>query len=128
MGVHSEARHRNMRIVFAGDREISVQVLSFILARGIEPLALLVPAAGKASHADRLIDMCPFLEPERVLRGGLFREPEAVALLHELQLDYIICIHFPYIVPEEVLAAPCLGVLNLHPAFLPYNRGWHTPS
>jgi methionyl-tRNA formyltransferase len=23
---------------------------------------------------------------------------------------------------------PKVGVLNLHPAFLPYNKGWHTPS
>ena len=128
MGTHGEVRHRSMRIVFAGDREISVRVLSFILEKGIRPLALLVPAAEKASHADSLIGMCPFLEPEQILRGALFREPEAVALYHELQLDYIICIHFPYIVPEEVLAVPRLGVLNLHPAFLPYNRGWHTPS
>lgn len=117
-----------MKIVFAGDREISVQVLSFILAKGIKPLALLVPAISKASHADRLTGMCPFLEPERILRGTCFREPEAVALLHELEPDYIIGIHFPYIVPEEVLAVPRSGVLNLHPAFLPYNRGWHTPS
>ena len=117
-----------MRIVFAGDREISVQVLSFILARGIKPLALLVSGAGKASHAASLIEMCHFLEPERILRGARFREPEAVSLLQNLQPDYIICVHFPYIVPEEVLAVPRSGVLNLHPAFLPYNRGWHTPS
>jgi methionyl-tRNA formyltransferase len=94
----------------------------------VTPLALLVPAAGRASHAHSLIDMCPFLKPERILRGTRFREPEAVALMLELRPDYIICIHFPYIVPEEVLAAPRLGVLNLHPALLPYNRGWHTPS
>ena len=117
-----------MRILFAGDREISVQVLSFILARGIKPLGLLVPAAGRASHADSLIEMCRFLEPERILRGARFREPEAVALLQKLRPDYIICVHFPYIVPKEVLAVPRKGVLNLHPAFLPYNRGWHTPS
>ena len=117
-----------MRIAFAGDREISAQVLSLILARGIRPLALLVSAAGTASHADRLVEMCHFLEPERILRGARFREPGAVALLQKLQLDYIICIHFPYIVPKEVLSVPRIGVLNLHPAFLPYNRGWHTPS
>lgn len=117
-----------MRIVFAGDREISVQVLRFLLARGVTPLALLVPAAGRASHADALMDLCPFLKPERILRGSLFREPDAVALIQGLQPDYIICIHFPYIMPEEVLAAPRSGVLNLHPALLPYNRGWHTPS
>lgn len=117
-----------MKIVFAGDREISVQVLDYILKRGVKLLALLVPATGRASHADRLIGMCPFLEPERILRGTRFREPESIALLKELDPEYILGIHFPHIVPEEVLSVPQVGVLNLHPAFLPYNRGWHTPS
>jgi methionyl-tRNA formyltransferase len=117
-----------MRIVFAGDREIGVRVLEYLLSQGVRPLALLLPALDQASHADRLIEMCPFLLPEQILRGTRFREPEAAALLRRLEPDYIIGIHFPYIVPEEVLAVPRVGVLNLHPAFLPYNRGWHTPS
>ena len=117
-----------MRIVFAGDREISVRVLEYILSQGDRPSALLLPARDQASHAETLIEMCPFLMPEQILRGIAFREPEAVALLRGLDPDYIIGIHFPYIVSEEVLRVPRVGVLNLHPAFLPYNRGWHTPS
>lgn len=117
-----------MRIVFAGDRGISVQVLGYLLEQGVEPLALLVPAARRASHADSLIGLCPFLESERILRGAAFRQPAGVALLRELEPEYIVCIHFPYVVPEGVLTIPRMGVVNLHPAFLPYNRGWHTPS
>lgn len=117
-----------MRIVFAGDREISVRVLGYLLEQRVEPLALWVPASDRASHAGSLLALCPFLQPERVLRGTSFREPPGIAILRELEPDYIICIHFPYIVPAEVLEIPRLGVLNLHPAFLPYNRGWHTPS
>jgi methionyl-tRNA formyltransferase len=68
------------------------------------------------------------LPPDRVLVGKQFREPSSVELLRSLELDYIIGVHFPYLVPESVLDIPRVGVLNLHPAFLPYNRGWHTPS
>ena len=49
-------------------------------------------------------------------------------MLEQLSLDYIICVHFPYIVPREILSIPKYGVTNLHPAYLPYNLGWHTPS
>lgn len=117
-----------MRIVFAGDREISVWVLEYLLEQGVRPLALLVPDSDRASHAEKLVSMCPFLDRERIIRGNGFRAPAAVSLLHDLEPDYMVCIHFPYIVPEAVLAIPREGVLNLHPAFLPYNRGWHTPS
>jgi len=51
-----------------------------------------------------------------------------VDLLAQLQLEYIVCIHFPFLVPDSVLRLPSIGVLNLHPALLPFNRGWHTSS
>lgn len=118
----------NLRIAFAGDRDISVHVLDFILSQGVKPLALLVPDGVGASHDKELISLCSFLGSESVLQGKCFREPDGIGLLRRLDLDYIVGIHFPYIVPEAVLSIPRIGVLNLHPAFLPFNRGWHTPT
>lgn len=116
------------RFAFAGDRDIAVWVLEYLLEQGFRPLALLLPDEGRASHAEALARLCPHLPPERIVRGRAFREPAGVALLRELRLDAVVGIHFPYVVPREVLDVPRLGVLNLHPAFLPYNRGWHTPT
>jgi methionyl-tRNA formyltransferase len=62
------------------------------------------------------------------MRGDQFRQEEGVSLLREIEPDFLICVHFPYIVPKELLSIPVHGVLNLHPAYLPFNRGWHTPS
>lgn len=117
-----------VRYAFAGDRDIAVWILDFLLAQSAAPLALLVPDAQRASHAGQLIARCDFLPPERVLRGGEFRTAQGLALLSALDVDYIISIHFPYVYPAEVLQVAREGVLNLHPAYLPYNRGWHTPS
>lgn len=116
-----------LRIAFAGDRDISVRVLDFILTNGVRPLALLVSDTSEASHAKELIRRCAFLEQRQIMLGSFFLESDGLELLHRLDLDYIIAIHFPYIVPESVLSIPRFGVLNLHPALLPYNRGWHTP-
>lgn len=115
------------RIAFAGDRQVAVDCLAFIQEQGAEVAALLVAADTKATHADRLRALAG-LPAERVLVGTRFREPEAVEMLRGLELDYLVGIHFPYIVPEEVLAIPRVGAVNLHPALLPYNRGWHTAS
>ena len=116
------------RFAFAGDRDLSVTILRWMIGQHARPAALLVTEPAKASHADELIQLCPFLPPELVLRGRCFRAPKHLEVLRRLELDYIVSIHFPYIVPPEVLALPRVGVLNLHPAFLPYNRGWHTPT
>jgi len=117
-----------IRFAFAGDRDVAVWVLEHLLDEGFRPEALFLRAAKRASHADRLAELCAFLPPERVFRGKSFRKEPALTALRTLELDYIVAVHFPYIVPREVLALPRLGVLNLHPAYLPHNRGWHTPS
>ncbi|MGA7228829.1 MAG: formyltransferase family protein [Acidimicrobiia bacterium] len=115
------------RLAFAGDRQVAVDCLRFLLDNDVEPLALLVPSAKRASHATALQDMSG-LAAEFVLRGTEFREPAGIELLQSLDLDYIIGVHFPYVVPGAVLEVPRIGVTNLHPALLPFNRGWHTPS
>lgn len=118
----------DLRIAFAGDRDISVWVLDFLLQERVKPLALLVSDSKNASHADKLIKMCSFLDTQYVLVGSEFRLQQGIDTLQSLNLDLIISIHFPYIIPKSVLKTPRLGCINLHPAFLPYNRGWHTPS
>lgn len=116
------------KIVFAGDRDIAVQVLKFILETGNKPLALLAAKSKNASHDKQLVKMCPFLHKSLILRGDEFRTERGIKLLNELKPDYIINVHFPYIYPGRVLKTAKRGVLNLHPAFLPFNRGWHTPT
>ena len=115
------------RFAFAGDRQVAVDCLSILLETNASPETLLVSGPDRATH-DRVLRELSGLSSDRVLVGKEFREPAGIDLLRSLDLDYVIGVHFPYIVPDEVLAIPRLGVLNLHPALLPYNRGWHTPS
>lgn len=116
------------RFAFAGDRAIAVRVLRYLLARGDAPVALLVPDQGRASHAEALETLLAERPLVPVLRGPEFRAPAGLSLLRSLSLDYVVSIHFPYLVPREALEIPRHGWLNLHPAFLPYNRGWHTAT
>lgn len=115
------------RIAFAGDREIATEVLRFLVDVGCPPELLLVSDPDRATHAGELRRISG-LPAGRVFVGREFRETASRELLSEADLDYVIGVHFPYIVPTEVLDIPKIGVLNLHPAFLPYNRGWHTAS
>lgn len=116
-----------MRYAFAGDRQISVSILSLLIGRGFKPLALMVSKPEIESHSKDLIELSK-LEPEHVMCGSNFKSTQNIKLLKKLNLDYIIGIHFPVIISEEVLNIPRVGFLNLHPSYLPYNKGWHTPS
>jgi methionyl-tRNA formyltransferase len=117
-----------MRFIFAGDRDISVWVLEYLLARGEKPAALLISGPARASHALQLRRLCTHLPDELVFTGREFREERGLSTLGAIAPDMILAVHFPYIVPPVVLQIPRIGVLNLHPAYLPYNRGWHTAS
>ena len=117
-----------LRLAFAGDRDIAVWVLDFLLAQGVHPFALLLPDQSKATHWQELRKRCADLPEERILVGANFREPQGIKILRDLRLDYIVGVHFPYLVPEAVLDISGRGFLNLHPAYLPFHRGWHTTS
>ena len=121
-------RAEDLKFIYAGDREISVTILRFLLAQGARPQALMVPEKPGASHSDELIALCGHLDPQHIWRGKAFLEEENIARMKEMAPHYLFGIHFPLIIPETVLSIPSVGVLNLHPAYLPFNRGWHNSA
>ncbi len=116
-----------MKYIFAGDRDISVWVLEELMKQGLKPLALLVSEPTKATHAGELITISK-LPSSRIFVGKEFESADSINHLKALESEYILGIHFPYLIKKEILEIPKIGFLNLHPALLPFNRGWHTPS
>lgn len=114
-----------MRFAFAGDRKIAVTLLEWLMSMDYKPLALLITEPEKNSHGEELKAISN-LPAEQILEGKEFLEN--YEFLKSLDLDYIFGIHFPYIIPSKFIQLPKIGFLNLHPAFLPFNKGWHTPS
>lgn len=116
-----------MKYIFAGDRQIAVNILQFLIDQGYPPQGLLLNDDDKASHNNVLKELVArFNIP--VFEGNDFRSSEAMGFYHSCEPDYFLGIHFPKLIPSEILHIPKVGFLNLHPAFLPYNKGWHTPS
>jgi methionyl-tRNA formyltransferase len=116
-----------MKFVFAGDRDISVWVLEYLICKGHYPEILLLTEEGKATHDKELIVLANLSE-NNIFYGKAFQSLECLDKLRSFQPDYIIGIHFPYLISKEILDIPKYGFINLHPAFLPFNRGWHTPT
>lgn len=117
-----------MKYVFAGDRALSCAILSFMMEKGYNPIALLVTEGEGSTHADELIKISS-LDQSLIFKGKDQVDSEkALNFFRTLELDYIIGIHYPYIIKKELLEIPKIGFLNLHPAYLPFNKGWNTPS
>jgi methionyl-tRNA formyltransferase len=118
-----------LNLAFAGDRDVAVDVLTVLLELGDRPAVLLLSDPGRASHDAELIALCESagLSPA-VFRACQLNDQSTIDFLRGLRLDYIVSVHFPYILRRPLLDLPGSGVLNLHPSYLPYNRGWHTPT
>lgn len=54
---------------------------------------------------------------------ALITRKEQLFLAEEQQPDMIVSVGYDYIIPPEILSIPADGCINLHPAYLPYNRG-----
>jgi methionyl-tRNA formyltransferase len=117
------------RLAFAGDRDVAVNVLAHLLELGDHPSALLLPDEDRASHDRALIELCEGAGISApVLRARQLSTPASIDFLRTLGLDHIVCVHYPYMIRRQILNSAKYGALNLHPAYLPYNRGWHTPT
>jgi methionyl-tRNA formyltransferase len=117
-----------MKYAFAGDRQISYDILEFLISKGFVPSVIMVTDGQNSTHSDQLIEMSK-LPNQCIFRGKKELQNEnTIKFLKELELDYIIGIHYPYIISSELIKIPKIGFLNLHPAYLPYNKGWNTPS
>lgn len=117
-----------MRYIFAGDRQISCNILKFLIDKGFKPSVLLVTDGPNSTHSNELIKISG-LNPKEIFVGqGCLKDAVFYEQVGQLEVDYVIGIHYPYLIPIRLLQVPSIGVLNLHPAYLPYNKGWHTPS
>ena len=117
------------RIVFCGDRQIACDVLDAMQSDlGIEPIGLILSDSHGATHQHQIEARCPTIPGTNAFRSSHLGAPETLDGLRSLNPDLLVSVHFPHFINASVLAVPSRGAVNLHPSFLPFNRGWHTPT
>lgn len=108
-------------IVCASDY-VGHQVLDYLLARGEAIKALVLDRRDIGGHNG---DMAKALQKASkstpIYFDGDIEDPSLLPQIREAHLG--ILAWWPRILHGEVLTAPHLGWLNLHPSFLPHNRG-----
>jgi methionyl-tRNA formyltransferase len=116
-----------LRIVFLGTPEFAVPTLRHLLASSH-------PVVGVVTQPDRprgrgqqmshspvkamaLERKLPVLQPDRL------KAPEFAATLREWNPDLGVVAAYGKIIPEEIIALPRLGMINVHASLLPKYRG-----
>jgi methionyl-tRNA formyltransferase len=101
------------------------QIARWLRQRRENIVGLFLQPPNDRRFADEILDALK-LPAEQVWTSNQLRDPETVAKLRELRPDIGISAFFGCILKPEVLQIFPHGCINLHPALLPYNRGWHT--
>lgn len=116
-----------MRLVFMGSSEFSLPSLERLIL-GQHQVVAVYTQPDKPAGRGRALALPPV--KKLALEHGIevrqpktFREPGAVESLAQLNPDVIVVAAYGQILPEEVLAIPPFGCVNVHPSLLPRHRG-----
>lgn len=111
-----------MRILILGNNWVAWQVVRWLRDQSEQIVGLVVHPPNKRKYGNEIISSAR-VDPRCVFDGSLLRQPEVLQKIKELQPDIGLSVYFGYILRSEFLNIFPMGVINLHPAYLPYNRG-----
>lgn len=111
-----------MRVLYTGNGPLALKILNWLEDQPIQVVGLAVHPDGQGSCLGALTRTAS-LPNEAVFRGDRLRDTETARRIEALKPDLLVSVHFGYILPDVILGLPPLGCVNLHPAYLPHNRG-----
>lgn len=116
-----------MRIVFMGTPDFAAASLKSLIDEGFDVVGVfsqpdkpknrgmkLTASPVKALAAERGI---PVYQPEKM------RDGTALEILKDLMPDLVVVVAYGRILPDDILAVPPLGTINIHGSLLPKYRG-----
>lgn len=111
-----------MRIVYLGNNWLGWQVLKWLVQQGENIVGLVIHPPSRQKFGAEILATAQ-LPASQVFYGSTLREANVLEAIRALKPDIGISILFGYIVRPEFLDLFPYGCINLHPAYLPYNRG-----
>lgn len=111
-----------MRIALFATGPVGRKVAAELREAGAPPEVLVVDASDES--AGEIADLCA-LAPGRVLTSEAVADADTLELLTGLELELGLLAWWPYLLRHPLLGLPRLGFLNLHPSYLPHDRGKH---
>jgi len=110
-------------ILMCLDNRVGYECLQHVLQEPqLSVCGVVVHPYKTALYADEVIRTC------REARVPLFEYPQAKAHFEEiiapLAPDYVSCFYFDYVLDDRFLKLPRVDTINVHPGYLPYNKGF----
>ncbi len=111
-----------MRILFLGNNWVAWKVSDWLREQGEEIVGVVIHPPEKRKYGEKIISSCG-VGSASVFNATRLNEAETVERIRNLRPEIGISAYFGYILRTELIRLMPRGCLNIHPAFLPYNRG-----
>lgn len=111
-----------MRILFLGNNELAVYIASWLRSQGEDIVGLVLHPKAKSKRADEIAKAAQ-ISSDKIFEASQLDSSQALQAIQALKADIGISVLFGYVLKKNFLNIFQKGCLNLHPAWLPYNRG-----
>jgi methionyl-tRNA formyltransferase len=111
-----------MHVVLLANNRVASEVACCIRDQGDDIVALVLHPAERRKFGDEIIRASD-VTPSAIYDGTRINDPKILAALAAHAPDIGVSVSFGYLLRRPVLDLFPRGCVNLHPAFLPYNRG-----
>lgn len=111
-----------MDVLLLANNWPGLQVTEYLRAQGENIVGLGIHAQDKQRLTSEIVAAAG-VSPDRIFEGPALRQPDTVRRIREWQPQIIVGAFWGYILKPDVIEIPPLGCINMHPGYLPYNRG-----
>jgi len=111
-----------VRIIYFGNNWLGWKCLEWLADQDEEIAGVVLHPSEKRSYGKKILDAVD-LPDSHIFRANRLQEPAVADRIQRLEPDIGVSVLFGYILKAELLNIFERGCVNLHPAYLPYNRG-----
>ena len=113
-----------MKVLFLGNNRVGWQILRWLREQDENIVGLVLHPPAERQFGDETIRAAK-VSSDCIFDGSRLHEPDTLARIQALGADVALSVFFTYILRPAFLDSFPAGTINLHPSYLPYNRGRH---
>jgi methionyl-tRNA formyltransferase len=111
-----------VRILFFGNNWVGWHIVKWLSSRGENIVGLVLHPVERRKYGAEMIGSAK-VDTTNIFDGSQLSNADVFAAIRKLQPDIGVSAFFGYILRRDILDLMPAGCVNVHPAFLPYNRG-----
>ncbi|MDD5529879.1 MAG: formyltransferase family protein [bacterium] len=111
-----------MKILYMGNNYVGYEIIRWLSDKKENIVGLVIHPKENEKYTKDMIKVSG-VKKENIFLGNKLNEKVCINAFKKLKPDIILSVFFNYILGEGILNIPPRGCVNLHPGYLPFNKG-----